>query len=62
MKPSFLNASQPFVMGMTLKRTPREAISNIKNCIYAGADAIAVQLCKMETVLWMDDSDGHPKT
>lgn len=48
MKPSFLNASHPFVMGMTLKRTTREAINNIKNCIYAGADAIAVQLCKME--------------
>ena len=48
MKPSFLNSPRPFVMGMTLKKTPREAIFNIKNCIYAGADAIAVQLCKME--------------
>ena len=48
MKPSFLHSMRPFVMGMTLKKTPREAIHNIKNCIYAGADAIAVQLCKME--------------
>ncbi len=48
MKPSFLNSSRPIVVGMTLKKTPREAISNIKNCIYASADAVAVQLCKME--------------
>ena len=48
MKPSFLNSSRPLVVGMTLKKTPREAIHNIKNCIYAGADAVAVQLCKME--------------
>ena len=48
MKPSFLHSSKPFIIGMTLKRTPSEAIYNIKNCIYAGADGIAVQLCKME--------------
>ena len=48
MKPSFLNASRPFVVGMTLKATPSESIYNIKNSISAGADAIAVQLCKMK--------------
>ena len=48
MKPSFVNATRPLVVGMTLKRTPREAIYAIKNSVYAGADAIAVQLCKME--------------
>ncbi|MBP3605140.1 MAG: type I 3-dehydroquinate dehydratase [Clostridia bacterium] len=48
MKPSFVNATRPLVVGMTLKRTPNEAIYAIKNCVYAGADAVAVQLCKME--------------
>ncbi len=48
MKPSFLNHARPLVVGMTLKRTPSESMYNIKNCIYAGADAVAVQLCKME--------------
>ncbi len=48
MKPSFLNSARPFIIGMTLKSTPKEAIYNIKNCIYAGADAVAVQLCKMK--------------
>ncbi len=48
MRASFVNASKPLVVGMTLQKTPSEAIHNIKNCIYAGADALAVQLCKME--------------
>ncbi len=47
MKPTFLHQNRPFVTGMVLKPTPDEARFRIKNSIYAGADALGIQLCRL---------------
>ena len=48
MKPSFLNQPRPIVTAMVLKATPDEARYCIKNSIYDGADALGVQLCRLQ--------------
>ncbi len=44
MKPTFLNQNKPLVTAMVLKATPNEMKWRIKNSIYAGADALGIQL------------------
>lgn len=44
MKPSFLNHSRPLITSMIIKDNPDDTRYAIKNSIYEGADAVAVQL------------------
>ncbi len=47
MKPTFLNQNKPLVCGMVLNNTPDGMKYRIKNSIYAGADALGIQLCRL---------------
>ncbi len=47
-KPTFLNQSRPMVTGMVLKDNPDEIRYTVKNSIYAGADAVGIQLCRIK--------------
>ncbi len=48
MKPTFLNQTRPLVTGMILKDNPDAVRFNVKNSIYAGADALGIQLCRLK--------------
>ncbi len=48
MNPTFLNQNRPLVTGMVLNSTPDEVQFRIKNSIYAGADALGIQLCRLK--------------
>lgn len=48
MKPSFLNWPHPIITGMVLKSTPGEIRFCVKNSIYDGADALGIQLCRLQ--------------
>ncbi len=45
---SFLNHSRPLVTGMVLKYNPDDVRYAVKNSIYAGADALGIQLCRIK--------------
>lgn len=55
-KPTFLNSPRPIVTSMVIKNTPDEARYAIKNSIYEGADAIALQLCRMKPELKTEEN------
>lgn len=48
MKPTFLNHSRPLVTSMILKDNPDAVRYAVKNSIYAGADALGIQLCRLK--------------
>ncbi len=48
MKPTFLNQNTPLVTGMVLKNNPDDIRFTVKNSIYAGADALGIQLCRLK--------------
>ena len=48
MNPSFLHQNRPLICGMVLKDNPADAKYCIKNSIYAGADALGIQLCRLK--------------
>ncbi len=48
MKPTFLNQNIPLITGMVLKENPEEIRFRVKNSIYAGADALGIQLCRLK--------------
>ncbi len=48
MKPTFLNQTRPLITSMIGRFTPDETRFTIKNSIYAGADAIGIQLCAIK--------------
>ncbi len=48
MKPTFLNQNRPIITGMVLEDTPDGMRYRIKNSIYAGADALGIQLCRLK--------------
>ncbi len=48
MKASFLNQNRPLVCGMVLNDNPNAVRFRVKNSIYAGADALGIQLCKLK--------------
>ncbi|MEE1186917.1 MAG: type I 3-dehydroquinate dehydratase [Acutalibacteraceae bacterium] len=48
MKSSFLNQNRPLVCAMVLKDNPDAIKYRIKNSIYAGADALGIQLCRLQ--------------
>ncbi len=50
MKPTFLNQSRPLIISMIGRTTPDETRYTIKNSIYAGADAVGIQLCIINRV------------
>ncbi len=47
MRPTFLNQSRPLITGMVLNDNPNEVRYAVKNSIYAGADALGIQLCML---------------
>lgn len=48
MKPTFLHQNRPLICGMVLKENPADIRYRIKNSIYAGADALGIQLCRLK--------------
>ncbi len=55
-KPTFLGQNRPLITGMILKQTPIDMKFRIKNSIYAGADALGVQLCRMKREYHTEDN------
>ncbi len=49
MKPTFLNQIKPLITGMILKDNPDSVRFAVKNSIYAGADALGIQLCRLKS-------------
>lgn len=47
-KPTFLNQNRPLITGMILKDNPDDIRFTVKNSIYAGADALGIQLCRLK--------------
>ncbi len=47
-KPTFLNQNRPLVTAMVLKDNPWDIRYTVKNSIYAGADALGIQLCRLK--------------
>ncbi len=47
-KATFLNQARPLITGMVLKNNPDDVRFTVKNSIYAGADALGIQLCRMK--------------
>ena len=48
MIPTFLNQNRPLICGMVLKDNPSDIRYRVKNSIYAGADALGIQLCNLK--------------
>ncbi len=55
-KPTFLNQSRPLITGMILKEHPDEVRFAVKNSIYAGADALGIQLCRIRKEYRTEDN------
>lgn len=55
MKPSFLNSPNPLIVSMILKDNPEAVRYHIKNSIFAGADAMGIQLERMKQELRTED-------
>ncbi len=47
-KPTFLHQNRPLITGMVLKDNPADIRFTVKNSIYAGADALGIQLCRLK--------------
>ncbi len=56
MKPTFLNQNRPLITGMVLNATPNGMKYRIKNSVYAGADALGIQLCRLKKEYKTDES------
>ncbi len=56
MKQSFLNQNRPLITGMVLKDNPDEIRYRVKNSIYAGADALGIQLCRLKKDFRSEDN------
>ncbi len=54
-KPTFLNQNRPLICGMVLKDNPADIRFNVKNSIYAGADALGIQLCRLKREFKTED-------
>ncbi len=48
MKPTFLNQTRPIITSMIGQTTPDNTRFTVKNSIYAGADAVGIQLCAIK--------------
>lgn len=56
MKPTFLRQMRPFVTGMIAEETVKDTVVRMKKSIYEGADALAVQLCRMEQMFKTEEN------
>ncbi len=56
MKPTFLNQNRPLITAMVLKDNPDDVRYTVKNSIYAGADAIGIQLCRIKREFKTDEN------